>query len=199
MRSTAAVICVILTLFLLISCEKNSGEPSPELMGGYLQGTDNTTSPTEATGKSTLDPVSHTTAENLSYSIPTASDEPLTDDDILLITHLVSCEMGSFPYMTQVCFAAMILNRIDDPGFPTGARGVVFDSGDFKSVISGEVNGSIPSGFKATSKYRIASKAVNEALSGKDPTGGALYFALSEDNSSGIAPSHECGGVFFGS
>ncbi len=194
MKVTVLTVCVILSASLLVSCDNEKGQPSPELMGGYLDLTEDAEASAEASAESSAE----TDGETFFESAAAGTDEVLTDDDILLITHLVACEMGTRPYMTQVCFAAMVLNRIGDAGFPQGPRGVVFDSGDFKSVMSGEVNGTIPASFTASSKYRIASKAVNEALGGNDPTGGALYFATSDDITSGIAPAHECGGVFFG-
>ena len=126
------------------------------------------------------------------------SDEILSEADVDLLVHLVSSEAGGFPYMTQVCFAAMVLNRVDDPYFPHGVRGVVFESGDFSSVLAGKVTGTLPEGFKNSKKYRIAKKAVEEAVGGLDPTNGALYFSTAAGKSSPFTPSYECGGMSFG-
>ena len=128
----------------------------------------------------------------------TLSDEALTEEDTSLLIHLVASEAGGFPYMTQVCFAAMVLNRVEDPYFPRGLRGVVFESGDFSSVLSGKVTGTLPEGFENSRKYRIAKKAVDEALSGRDPTNGALYFSTAAGKSSPFTPAYECGGMSFG-
>ena len=120
------------------------------------------------------------------------------EDDISLLIHLVASEAGGFPYMTQVCFAAMVLNRVEDPYFPHGLRGVVFESGDFSSVLAGKVTGTLPDGFESSRKYRIAKKAVDEALDGRDPTNGAVYFSTAAGKSSAFTPSYECGGMSFG-
>ncbi len=126
------------------------------------------------------------------------SDEVLSEADVDLLVHLVASEAGDMPYMTQVCFAAMVLNRVEDPYFPHGLRGVVFESGDFSSVLSGKVTGTLPDGFKNSKKYRIAGKAVEEALNGLDPTNGALYFSRTSGKNSRLSPSYECGGMSFG-
>ncbi len=126
------------------------------------------------------------------------SDEIMSEADTALLIHLVANEAGGFPYMTQVCFAAMVLNRVEDPYFPHGVRGVVFESGDFSSVLSGKVTGTLPEGFKNSRKFRIAKKAVEEAMSGQDPTNGALYFSTTTGGKSDFTPSFECGGMSFG-
>lgn len=136
--------------------------------------------------------------EQVYLPVYTNESVELSDDDVDLLTHLVACECGDLPYMTQVCFAALVLNRVEDPGFPHGVRGVVFDSGDFPSVISGTVTGTLPEGFVSTHKYRIAKKAVMEAAEGNDPTGGALYYSRSDADDGWVVPSYECGGMNFG-
>ena len=122
----------------------------------------------------------------------------VTEADVELMVHLVVCEAGDMPYMTQVCFAAMVLNRVEDPYFPRGVRGVVFESGDFSTVLSGKVTGTLPDGFENSRRYRIAKKAVEEAMDGLDPTNGAVYFSTAAGKSVHFSPSYECGGMSFG-
>ena len=126
------------------------------------------------------------------------TEEAAAEADVELLIHLVASEAGGFPYMTQVCFAAMVLNRVEDPYFPRGIRGVIFESGDFTSVLSGKVTGTLPEDFEETRKYRISKKAVAAALGGLDPTNGALYFSTAAGKSSAFTPSFECGGMSFG-
>lgn len=137
-------------------------------------------------------------ADGAAFPVISSSEVVLGEADVDLLTQLVVFEAGGFPYMTQVCFAAMVLNRVEDPYFPRGLRGVVFESGDFSSVLSGKVTGTLPEGFESTRKFRIAKKAVEEALGGLDPTDGALYFSTAARKSAAFTPSFECGGMSFG-
>lgn len=139
-----------------------------------------------------------TMSDDAPMAVIAHTDEILGEADASLLIHLVALEAGGFPYMTQVCFAAMVLNRVEDPCFPHGVRGVVFESGDFSTVLAGKVTGTLPEGFEDSRKYRIAKKAVEEALDGRDPTNGALYFSTAAGKSAVFTPSYECGGMSFG-
>ena len=121
----------------------------------------------------------------------------LDEDDRELISWLIACEVGDRPFTAQVCLASVILNRIMDAGFSESARGVIFESGDFKSVSRGEVSGGVTEAEKSTKKYKVAEAALDEAMKG-DPTNGALYFGyVGEDKVSHIG-FYECGGMVFG-
>lgn len=122
----------------------------------------------------------------------------LTEDDKSLIAWLVACETDGYPYMTKVCVAAVILNRLENDSFSDTARGLIFESEDFESVYRGLVTGSPTSAQCSTKKYRLGMKALEEALGGKDPTGGALYYADAKDADSDVLNGYECGGMIFG-
>lgn len=122
----------------------------------------------------------------------------LTEDDKSLIAWLVACEADGYPYMTKVCVAATILNRLENDSFADTARGLIFESEDFESVYRGLVTGSPTVAQCSTKKYRLGMKALEEALAGKDPTGGALYYADAKDVDSGVLNGYECGGMIFG-
>ena len=121
----------------------------------------------------------------------------LNDDERSLLTWLVACEAGDRPFMAQVCVAAVLLNRLESDG--GDVRELVFESGDFLSVVNGHVTGSPTASQKKTKKYRVGEMALDEALAGRDPTGGALYYAEADDKRSNIAIGYECGGLVFGS
>ena len=121
----------------------------------------------------------------------------LDDEELTLLARLVAAELGSSPYMAQVCLAAMVLNRLEEYDFPSTVREIVYDSGDFESVKAGLV-AAHPDGNESSSRYRIALRAVKEALGGKDPTDGALYFSRVGSAEMYLAGSYECGGVIFG-
>ncbi|MBR6808508.1 MAG: cell wall hydrolase [Clostridia bacterium] len=121
----------------------------------------------------------------------------LDEDDRALISWLIACEIGDRPFSAQVCLASVILNRLGDSGFSETVRGVIFESGDFRSVSRGEVTGGVGKAEKSTNKFKIAAAALEEALV-TDPTGGALYFGYLEDGRASSTGTYECGGMFFG-
>lgn len=121
----------------------------------------------------------------------------LTDEEKALVAYLVSVEAQGYPYEAQVCLCAVILNRLSDAGPPDTVRGVVFDSGDFEAVSSGRVSGQPPHAYTLLRGYSLAMRALEEALSGVDPTGGAMYFTKDTHGASHGSVSYSCGGMQF--
>lgn len=91
----------------------------------------------------------------------------LGPSDVDLIARLVKAEAEGEPYAGQVAVAAVVLNRVRSPSFPGDVRGVIYQRGQFESVSNGRVN--VPAD-------EVHFRAVEEALSGRDPSGGALFF-----------------------
>lgn len=91
----------------------------------------------------------------------------LTAAERHLLAHLIHAEAAGEPYEGQVAVAAVILNRLDSPDFPDTVEGVVFERMAFESVSNGRL-------WQGTSA--VAYRALDDALRGYDPTGGALYF-----------------------
>ncbi len=102
---------------------------------------------------------------------PKKNSVKVSDKDLRLLAAIIKCEAGCEPYEGQVAVGAVIMNRVDSGAFPGTISGVVYQSGQFTPARNGTLaralSGSIPS-----SCY----KAAKEALAGKDPTGGKLYF-----------------------
>ena len=84
-----------------------------------------------------------------------------------LLAKVISAEARGEPYSGQVAVGAVILNRISHPAFPSTVAGVVYQKGAFSCMDDGQINEPV-----AQSAYRAA----QEALNGKDPTGGAIYY-----------------------
>ncbi|MDI3297654.1 MAG: LysM peptidoglycan-binding domain-containing protein [Bacillota bacterium] len=89
-----------------------------------------------------------------------------------LLARLVTAEAGGEPFLAQVGVAAVVLNRVRSPQFPDTVTAVIYQvdawgNYQFTPVLNGWIN------HPATAS---AYQAVDEALSGVDPTGGALYF-----------------------
>ena len=100
-----------------------------------------------------------------------AAEFSFTPAELDLFARLVHAEAGGEPYLGQVAVAATVLNRLRSPKFPNTLSGVVYqiESGKYQysPVLDGRIN--LPA-------KEPAKKAVREALSGKDPTGGATGF-----------------------
>ncbi|NLC76852.1 MAG: LysM peptidoglycan-binding domain-containing protein [Clostridia bacterium] len=67
----------------------------------------------------------------------------------------------------QVAVAAVILNRLKSPDFPNTIQGVIFQPLAFTAVQDGQFY---------LEPDATAWRAVEEALAGRDPSGGALYY-----------------------
>lgn len=90
-----------------------------------------------------------------------------SDGDVYLLARLISAEARGEPYVGQVAVGAVVLNRIDHPSFPNSLYGVIYQSGAFSCLYDGQFDQPV-----SDSAYRAA----REALSGSDPTGGAIYY-----------------------
>lgn len=87
--------------------------------------------------------------------------------DLELLAHLVHAEASGEPYLGKVAVAAVVFNRVDSPLFPNTIRGVIYQRYQFEPVL----NGRIYDGYEA-----LDMRATIEALTGSDPTKGALFF-----------------------
>jgi len=87
--------------------------------------------------------------------------------DVYLLARLISAEARGEPYIGQVAVGAVVMNRVRHSSFPNTLSGVVYQSGAFSCLDDGQFNQPI-----TDSAY----KAAKEALSGTDPTGGAIYY-----------------------
>ena len=89
--------------------------------------------------------------------------------DVQLIARCVNGESRGESYEGQVAVAAVILNRIKHPSFPKTLSGVIYQPGAFTAVTDGQIN--VPIDPNAP-----VFKACSEAMSGSDPTSGAIYY-----------------------
>lgn len=89
------------------------------------------------------------------------------ESDIMLVAHCVNAEARGEPYIGQVAVAAVIFNRLADPGFPKTIAGIIYQPKAFSSVDDGQIN-------LAPSSSAI--NAAKEAANGSYPSKGALFF-----------------------
>lgn len=90
-----------------------------------------------------------------------------SSSDYNLLARIISAEARGEPYSGQVAVGAVILNRIEHPSFPDTLSGVVYQKGAFSCLDDGQFYEEV-----SDSSYRAAS----DALSGLDPSGGAIYY-----------------------
>lgn len=91
--------------------------------------------------------------------------------DLELLARLITAEADSESYLTKVAVGAVVLNRVKSNLFPNSIAEVVYhvENGhyQFEPVLNGWIN---------VNASPDALRAAREALSGVDPTKGALYF-----------------------
>lgn len=87
--------------------------------------------------------------------------------DIDLLAHCIHGEARGESYVGQVAVAAVILNRVKSPAFPSTIAGVIYQKDAFTCVSDGQ--------FYLTPD-ESAYRAARDALNGWDPTYGCLYY-----------------------
>jgi N-acetylmuramoyl-L-alanine amidase len=100
-----------------------------------------------------------------------ASTGRFSQRDIELLAKLVYAEARGEPYTGQVAVAATVLNRLNDPRYPKTVSEVIFQIVDGYYQYSPVADGQI-----YLTPDTTARSAVNDAISGVDPTGGATTF-----------------------
>lgn len=86
--------------------------------------------------------------------------------DLDLLARLITAEAQGEPYEGQVAVGAVVLNRVKSPQFPNSIREVIYQKGQFSSLPK----------LPRTKPTESAIRAARDALAGKDPSKGALYF-----------------------
>jgi len=103
----------------------------------------------------------------------------ISREELLLLAKLIHAEARGESFDGQVAVGAVILNRLDSPHFPKTIPEVIYQKTrrlyQFSPVADGSIN---------LEPDEKALRAAKEALLGRDPTGGALFFynpAISRD------------------
>ena len=86
-----------------------------------------------------------------------------------LLARLINGEARGESYQGQVGVGAVILNRVNSSQFPNTISAVIYQKGQFSCVTDGQFD-------KKIEENSTVYKAAKEAISGADPTNGALYF-----------------------
>lgn len=91
----------------------------------------------------------------------------ISDEEFDLLARIIHGEARGEPYLGKVAVGAVVINRVLNPRFPETITEVIYDQGQFSPVQDGSYR------MQPDSASR---QAAREALDGKDPTGGALFF-----------------------
>jgi N-acetylmuramoyl-L-alanine amidase len=88
-------------------------------------------------------------------------------DEYMILAHLIYGEARGEPYVGKVAVGAVVLNRVKSSKFSNSISGVIYQPGAFTAVAEGQMwmdpdNESV--------------RAAKDALSGWDPSGGAIYY-----------------------
>lgn len=91
----------------------------------------------------------------------------VSKEDVELLTRVIHGEARGENFEGQVAVGAVVLNRLKDPRFPKTIRAVVYQSGAFTAVDDKQIH---------LDPNDQSYKAAEAALSGLDPTNGALFY-----------------------
>ena len=89
------------------------------------------------------------------------------DNNLDWLAHIIHGEARGEPFEGQVAVAAVVLNRVKDSRFPNTIKEVILAQNQFTAVADGQ--------FYMTPN-ESSYKAAQRALSGEDPSRGALFF-----------------------
>ena len=106
-------------------------------------------------------------------------------DDVTLLAALIQCEAGSEPYEGKVAVGAVVVNRMRSGSYPGTVQGVIYQSGQFSPASSGKLARVAASGPSSS-----CIQAAQEALSGVDNTGGAMFFRRAGSRSGVVIGNH---------
>ncbi len=95
----------------------------------------------------------------------------ISREELMLLARLIHAEARGESFTGQVAVGAVILNRVASPGFPKTIREVIFQKDSNVFQFSPVEDGSID-----LEPDETAINAALEALAGRDPTNGALFF-----------------------
>ncbi|HEY5562606.1 MAG TPA: cell wall hydrolase [Clostridiaceae bacterium] len=94
-----------------------------------------------------------------------------TASELDLLARLITAESQGEPYNAKVAVGAVVINRVKSSGFPNTISGVIYQKVNGYYQFTPVLNGFINNPAQAD-----AIKAAYAALSGIDPTNGALFF-----------------------
>ncbi|MFW6035815.1 MAG: cell wall hydrolase [Halothermotrichaceae bacterium] len=105
--------------------------------------------------------------EAVDKDIRIETSDDVNDDDRDLLASLIYAESRGESLEGQIAVGAVVLNRVESVDFPNTIREVIYQKEQFTPITNGQID-LIPN----SNAYRAA----DMALSGEDPSLGALFF-----------------------
>ena len=120
-------------------------------------------------GKATYKALGMTASYNMlvGSSANASGTNGFSSSEVYLLAKTIYAEGRGEPYTGQVAIGAVVLNRVKNSAFPNTISGVVYQKHAFTAVTDGQIN---------LTPNETAMRAAKDAISGWDPTGGALYY-----------------------
>ena len=97
----------------------------------------------------------------------TTTANKVSNSDLYLLSCCIYGEARGESYIGKVAVGAVILNRVASSSFPNTISGVIYQNGAFTCVSDGQIN---------LGTHDECTRAAQDALTGWDPSGGALYY-----------------------
>ena len=102
-------------------------------------------------------------------------------DEETLLAALIQCEAGGCGVECMTAVAAVVINRVHSGSYPNTIYGVIYQRGQFGPASSGRLEQRLANGVSSSAR-----QAVQAALAGSDPTGGAKSFKLASSGHAGV-------------
>lgn len=119
------------------------------------------------TGIADTSTINHLETPTIMVAAAVENVPALSSDDMLLLARAIHSEARGEPYEGQVAVGAVVVNRVKHPSFPNSIPDVIFQPGAFTAVSDGQI---------WLEPNAAAYKAATDALSGWDPSNGAIYY-----------------------
>lgn len=87
--------------------------------------------------------------------------------NVYLLARVIEGEAADEPYLGKVAVGAVVVNRTQSGSFPNSLAGVIYQPHAFEAVTNGQYTRPVT---------EESLRAAREAISGFDPTNGALFF-----------------------
>lgn len=70
-------------------------------------------------------------------SVETETEKPYTDEDLYVLSHIISAEAGNCSEDMMLSVGSVVLNRVQDDRFPDTIEEVVFQQGQYSPTWNG--------------------------------------------------------------
>jgi N-acetylmuramoyl-L-alanine amidase len=96
------------------------------------------------------------------------------DNETYLLAQIISAEAKGEPYKGKLAVGNVVLNRVEDSGFPNTIKGVIFQKGQFSPVTDGSIHNKPTDG---------AIQAAKEVMNGAQVVSGNTLFFYNPNTS----------------